>query len=166
MPFWDRLRFKPLNWTESLKGLGLLMLGSGIIFGILKLIYSLNDWELDLDPVFLKSQSFAPSQWYIVLLWMFFFFFNIVGEEILWRGYILYGMEEDFKYSYLINSALWTVFHIAFGFKMVIMLIPTMLVVPYYVQKTENTLTGIFLHGVFNGGASVFLLIKGFASYK
>jgi len=77
------------------------------------------------------------------------FFFNIVGEEILWRGYIQARLQG--KYSWLLCSFLWLLFHLPFGIDLMIMLIPVITIIPYIFYKTKNTLVGILIHGVYNG---------------
>jgi len=80
------------------------------------------------------------------------FFFNIVGEEILWRGYILPRQElQHGKYAWVINSALWLVFHACFGLDLIILLLPILITIPYVAYKTGNTSIGILTHGLLNG---------------
>ena len=40
------------------------------------------------DPPFMSVKPLAPTQYYILGLWLPFFFLNIVGEEFWWRGFI------------------------------------------------------------------------------
>jgi len=163
---WQRLRLRPLTraeWKTSWQGLGLVVLLSGLMTLALKGFFNLLGAEFSMDPAFMTSTPFEPQQWYIPLLWLFFFSFNILGEELLWRGYLQSADEERLGYkAWILNSVLWCLFHAAFGYQMMLMLIPTLIIVPLYVYKTKNTWTGVFIHGVFNGSASIFLLLKGF----
>jgi membrane protease YdiL (CAAX protease family) len=84
--------------------------------------------------------------------------FNIFGEELLWRGFILprQKLKSDTA-SWTLNSLGWLLFHFAFGWKLVVLLLPILIINPFIVQKTKNTWTGILIHGLING--SGFLLI-------
>jgi len=55
------------------------------------------------------------------------------------------------KYSWLLCSLLWLLFHLSFGMDLMIMLVPVILIIPYAFHKTKNTLVGIFIHGIYNG---------------
>jgi len=77
------------------------------------------------------------------------FFFNIVGEELLWRGYIQSRLQT--KGAWPLCSILWMIFHAPFGADLVFMLIPIVIIIPYIFHKTENATIGIFIHGLYNG---------------
>lgn len=111
------------------------------------------------SPPFLKFHVLQPSEYWIFLIWIPFFFFNIVGEELLWRGYILPRQQVIKKrFNWVLNSAGWLLFHLAFGWQLIVLLLPILLINPYVVQKTGNTWTGILIHGIING--SGFILIS------
>ena len=76
-------------------------------------------------------------------------FFNIVGEEILWRGYIQNRLGK--KYSWILISALWIIFHLPFGIGLAVMIMPICFIIPYTFNKTKNTSIGIFVHALYNG---------------
>jgi membrane protease YdiL (CAAX protease family) len=73
------------------------------------------------------------------------FFSNIAGEEMLWRGYIQSRLTS--RFSWLLGSCFWMIFHIPFGVELMILLIPVILIIPYVFYQTHNTLTGVFIHG-------------------
>lgn len=110
------------------------------------------------SPPFLEFHVLDRSQYWIFLVWIPFFFFNIFGEELLWRGFILprQKLNSDTA-NWTLNSLGWLLFHIAFGWKLVVLLLPILIINPFIVQKTKNTWTGILIHGLING--SGFLLI-------
>ena len=108
--------------------------------------------ELKTTPPFMQFQSLSGVQRLYLLVWFPMFFFNIVGEEILWRGYILPRQELfHWKYSWIVNSILWAVFHLCFGVDLIVILFPTLLIIPYVASKTENTTVGIITHALLNG---------------
>ena len=100
-------------------------------------------------PWFMEMKPFKGYEKLFLLIWLPMFFFNIVGEEILWRGYIQSRLQN--KYSWIICSLLWMLFHLPFGLDLMIILIPVIIILPFIFYKTHNTLTGIFIHGIYNG---------------
>jgi membrane protease YdiL (CAAX protease family) len=74
------------------------------------------------------------------------------------RGFILPGQNlNSDTANWTLNSLGWLLFHIAFGWKLVVLLLTILIINPFIVQKTKNTWTGILIHGLING--SGFLLI-------
>ena len=51
----------------------------------------------------------------------------------------------------MLCSFLWLIVHLPFGWGVVLLAIPAIVVIPYIFHKTHNTLLGIFIHGLFNG---------------
>jgi membrane protease YdiL (CAAX protease family) len=161
--FKEKLNLRPLSkrdliWT--LIGILTISVFSMLIMkGLTKLseLYP-NKISSSFSPPFLEFHVFDKSQYWIFLVWIPFFFFNIFGEELLWRGFILprQKLNSDTA-NWTLNSLGWLLFHIAFGWKLVILLLPILIINPFIVQKTKNTWTGILIHGLING--SGFLLI-------
>jgi len=148
--------FSKKDWLYSIIGLLLVFVLTGLIFGISALLSKyLGIRSLSTTPWFMEIHPFQGSEKLLLLLWLPMFFFNIVGEEILWRGYIQTRLSG--KYSWLLCSLLWMIFHIPFGLDLMIMLIPVLIIIPYVFYKTQNSLTGIFIHGIYNG--PIFILI-------
>ncbi len=157
-----RLRLKKFtarDWSWAVGGLVVILIFTGFIYGIS--IWLANRFglpALETTPSFMEFESLKAHESWMLLIWLMMFFFNIVGEEIFWRGYILPRQElANGKYAWLMNSVLWGVFHISFGSDLLIILAPTLIILPYVVYKTENTTVGIFIHGIFNG--PVFVLV-------
>ncbi len=159
-----RLRLYPMSgtdWKWTAAGLGLSFAGMGLIFGASILLSKLTGTvrPLSTEVPFLEYHGLERSQYRVLLFWLVFFFFNIFGEELLWRGYILPRQELNHgKYAWAINGLLWTVFHTAFGSGLITMMIPIFFILPYIVQKRKNTLIGIWIHAIFNG--PIFVLIS------
>ncbi len=144
------------DWKYSIAGLLLVFVCTGIIFGIsIMLSKYCGIRPLSTTPWFMEIRPFQGIEKLLLLVWLPMFFFNIVGEELLWRGYIQERLEG--KIAWLICSLLWLLFHLPFGLDLMIMLIPVILVVPYIYSRTRNTLTGIFIHGIYNG--PIFVLV-------
>jgi len=146
-----RLTKKDLKWAVGSTVMILLL--TGLIMLLSRLIaakYGLP--ELETTPPFMRFEVLTGYQRLYLLVWFPMFCFNIVGEEILWRGYILPRQELSHeKYAWLINSILWAVFHLCFGFNLLLLLLPILFVLPYVVSKTKNTTVGIIIHAALNG---------------
>jgi hypothetical protein len=98
----------------------------------------------------------AGSYW-VIGLYAFSLFANIICEELLWRGYLLPRQERVFgRWAWLVNGLLWIfVFHAMFRW-MWITLLPTGLITPFVAQRTGSTWAAILIHGV---GNAVFLVL-------
>jgi membrane protease YdiL (CAAX protease family) len=85
-------------------------------------------------------------------------FFNIVGEELWWRGYILPRQElVHGKSTWFIHGILWACFHMFKWWAVPFMLI-TCQIIPFVAQKTKNTWPGMINHIIING-AGVLLAV-------
>lgn len=159
----SRFRLKKMSnrdWKFALGGLLLIFIGTGLIMGISKLLHlQFGIPEIETTPSFIKFEPFQGKERLLLLVWLVMFFFNIFGEELLWRGYILPRQELALGQSaWMLNSALWFVFHVAFGIDLLILLLPILIVLPWCVQKTGNTMVGIWIHGLMNG--PMFILVS------
>lgn len=157
--FKERFRLKRMSGTDWLWSIG----GSLLIISLTWLIIIgykfISGNELDTTPSWLEFEVLKGSRLFILSAWAVFFFFNIIGEELMWRGYILPGQEQTHGSSaWLVNALLWTMFHISFGISLIILLLPILFILPYIVQKTKNTWTGVIIHAVVNGPS--FILIS------
>jgi len=148
--------FSRKDWSYAILGLILVFTFTGLIFGTS--IFLNKYWGIKLletSPWFIEIKPFIGIEKLLLLAWLPMFFFNIFGEGILWRGYIQNRLKG--KYAWLFCSLLWMIFHLPFGMDLMIMLTPTMLIIPYTFHKTQNTLVGIFIHGFYNG--PIFVMI-------
>jgi membrane protease YdiL (CAAX protease family) len=160
---YERFRIKKMSakdWKFTLIGLLLIFLGTGLIMGISKFFHlNFGVPEIQTTPSFMKFEPFQGSERFLLFVWLLMFFFNIFGEELMWRGYILPRQEMNMgNKAWILNSILWLGFHIAFGIDLLILLIPILIVLPYAVQKTRNTLVGIWIHALMNG--PMFVLVS------
>jgi membrane protease YdiL (CAAX protease family) len=147
------LHIKPFakkDWQYAAGGLLLGFILTGLIFGVSFLLHKFYGLAmLNTTPWFMEMQPFRGVEKLLLLVWLPMFFFNIVGEEILWRGAIQSRLRG--KHSWLLCSLLWLLFHLPFGADLMVMLVPVIIIVPYAFHKTGNTLVGVFIHGVYNG---------------
>ena len=146
-----RLRFRKITKSDVVwSSVGLILVG---IFSalILKLL-TLKLGQFDHSPPFMSFEPLTQGRYWLLLVWAPYWILNILGEEFLWRGVMLPRQEIVFgKYTWIIHGFGWGLFHIAFGWQLLITLIPLIFIQSYIVQKTKNTWTGVIIHGGLNG---------------
>ncbi len=163
----NRLRIKKMkstDWAWTFGGLLVAtLLAGGIAYFLTILPLGINISDLkDISPI--ETSSLIGMERFFLLLLPVFFFFNYVGEEILWRGYILPRHEVSLgSYAWLINGLLHMVFHLGFGITAMIVSIPIFLMTPFVVYKTKNTTNAIIIHAVF-GTPMQIMVALGFIS--
>lgn len=146
-----RLRFKKLSKKDVLWTLGAIGLTFASI-GMIMLVSKGLSHELQTTPSFMEFKALQGPEKFYLLLWFPMFFFNIAGEQMLWQGYILPRQElAHGNKAWLVNGLLWTLFHLCFGPDLLIMLLPSLFIIAFTIQKTQNTLTGMIVHAVLNG---------------
>ncbi len=158
--FAEHLRMKSLNAADAkwvIGGLIAVGVATSLLLGIARL----------LDPRFLPIPPFMEvpdgNLFWIFLGWIPLFICNILGEELLWRGYMLPRQELAFgKSAWLVNGILWFLFHWSINLPAMMSILPTTLIVPWIVQRRQNTWVGIFIHGIFNALGFI-LTVTGFA---
>jgi len=147
----ERLRFRKITKTDliwSIAGLVLVGVFSGIILKGLELIVG----KFDHSPAFMSFVPLTKGRYWLLLIWAPYWILNIMGEEFLWRGVMLPRQEVAFgKHTWLIHGFGWGLFHIAFGWQLLITLIPLIFIQPFIVQRTKNSWIGVIMHGGLNG---------------
>lgn len=110
--------------------------------------------RLPAQPEFMQFKPLAPGQLYLLAVWLPFFVTNIVGEELWWRGFIQPRQEPVFgAYTWVVQGALHGAFHFSFGPGVLLTLLPIVFVIPWAVQRSQNTSVGMVIHGGINGPA-------------
>ena len=138
------------DWKYAIAGLLIVFALTGLIFGGSFALHSLfGVRELSTEPWFVTLSPLQGFERLLLLVWLPMFFFNIAGEEILWRGYIQARISA--RNGWLVCAGLWWMFHLPFGLDLMIMLLPITVVVPYVFYRTRSTLACVFIHGVYNG---------------
>ena len=146
--FAESLRLRSLKGADFwwvVGGLLAVAVFSGLLFGLARII----------DPKFLPIPPFMEvpngNLLWIFVGWIPLYICNILGEELLWRGYVLPRQELVFgKSAWLVNGLLWLLFHWSTKLPTMVLLLPTTLIVPWIVQRRQNTWVGILIHGIFN----------------
>jgi membrane protease YdiL (CAAX protease family) len=87
------------------------------------------------------------GNWGVAALFVVMLFFNIFGEELWWRGYILPRQEKVHgRWTWAIHGLLWLLWHLAFYPWQAFALLPICLIVPYIAQRRQNTWPAIIIH--------------------
>jgi len=140
-----RLRVKDLFWIFG--SLFVAIIITGLIIIVLYLLPSFNlDSIKNISPIALKPLK--GYELFFLLFMPIFWFFNYVGEEILWRGYLYPRQEIIFrKKTWIINGLLHGVFHFYMELPVLIFL-PILLSIPFVYNKTRNTSAVIIMHAL------------------
>jgi membrane protease YdiL (CAAX protease family) len=150
-----RLRFcriskSDLVWT--IFGFIFIAIFSGIAMKGLELIVG----KFDHSPSFMAFEPLTKGRYWLLLIWFPYWILNILGEEFIWRGVMLPRQEIAFgKYTWLVHGTGWSLFHVAFGWQLLITFIPLIFIQSYIVQKRKNSWIGVLLHGGINGPSFV-----------
>jgi membrane protease YdiL (CAAX protease family) len=147
----NRLRFKKMNKADWLWSVGSIIMIGILSFAIIKLLEVLIG-KVENHPSFMYFEPLTRDRYWILLIWFPYWLLNIIGEEILWRGVILPRQELVFKKNaWLIHGVFWGVFHIAFGWQLLLTLMPILFIQPYVVQRHKNSWIGVVIHAAING---------------
>lgn len=146
-----RLRFRKITKSDLVWAIiGLVIVGilSGVILKGLELILG----KFDHSPAFMSFEPLSKGRYWLLFVWLPFWILNILGEEMLWRGVMLPRQEISFgKFAWLVHGFGWGLFHIAFGWQLLITLIPLIFIQSFIVQRTKNSWIGVIMHGGLNG---------------
>lgn len=150
-----RLRFRRMNAGDWLWGVGGIVVIAILSYPILSLVEFLAG-PFNHQPPFMQFEPLEPGRYWILAAWFGYWIFNIMGEEILWRGVLLPRQEIVFgKYTWFFHGFCWGLFHIAFGWQLMLPLIPILFVQSYIVQKRKNSWIGVLIHAGINGPSFV-----------
>lgn len=98
------------------------------------------------------------GNWWILLWWLCLMFLSNLGEEFMWRGYILPRQELSFgRRAWLVNGLLWNFMVHAVLKWQYIGMIPSMLLTPWIAQKLRSTWASFLVH--FGGNLLVGVLL-------
>lgn len=99
------------------------------------------------------------GRWELVALYFVALFFNVVGEELWWRGYILPRQElAHASHAWLANGLLQAGFHF-FKWWDILALLAVTLTIPFISQRLQNNTPALIVHYVFNGVSFVVFVL-------
>jgi membrane protease YdiL (CAAX protease family) len=147
----ERLRFRKITVRQFILGIAGLIL-AGLFSGLTMKGLELLIGKFDHSPAFMSFEPLSHGRYWLLLVWFPYWILNILGEEFLWRGVMLPRQEIAFgKYAWLIHGFGWGLFHIAFGWQLLVTLIPLIFIQSFVVQRTKNSWIGVIIHGGLNG---------------
>jgi membrane protease YdiL (CAAX protease family) len=98
------------------------------------------------------------GKWWLIGVYLLGWFFNIVGEELWYRGWMLPRQEAAFgKYAWVINGLMFNFQHTFQPWNLLAML-PGSLFISYAVQRRKKTWLSILWHGLLNFSLFLFIL--------
>jgi membrane protease YdiL (CAAX protease family) len=151
----SRLRFRRMDRADWLWGLGALVV-VGALSGAVQVGLQGVHPEFSPHPPFMAFEPLGPGRYWILAAWLPFWVLNILGEEFLWRGVVLPRQEAPLgRRAWVANAAGWSLFHLAFGWELMLLLAPILVVLPYVAQRRRNTWVAVLIHGGLNGPAFV-----------
>jgi membrane protease YdiL (CAAX protease family) len=149
--FRERLRFRRMTQTDWLWAGGSLV-AIGVLTVLLQFILEWIYGEVSMHPPFMAFEPLDAGRYWILALWLPVWILNIMGEEFLWRGVILPRHEISFgQYAWLVHALAWVIFHLAFGWVLLLLLTPILFILPFAAQKTGNSWVAVIIHAGING---------------
>jgi membrane protease YdiL (CAAX protease family) len=146
-----RLRFRRMNRADYGWAIGALAI-IGVLSTAIQAAANAVFGGVRLQPSFMAFDQLSPERYWILAVWLPFWILNILGEEILWRGVLLPRQEVALgNRAWLANALGWGVFHFAFGWQLVLILLPILVILPYVVQRRQNTWVAVIIHAGLNG---------------
>jgi len=89
--------------------------------------------------------------WWYPVFYFIGWFFNIFGEELLFRGILLPKNEKTFgDKAWIFQGTLWGLWHVFWYWQFIPLIFFVALPLVFVVQKTSNTWVGIIIHGIMN----------------
>jgi len=147
----ERLRFRKISWNNLkwyFAGLAIVAILSGLLMMVLSQLIG----DFDHSPPFMSFEPLSAGRCWLLFVWAPYWFLNIMGEEFSWRGVMLPRQEVSFgKHAWIIHGFGWRIFHVAFGWQLMLTLMPLIFVQSYIVQRTKNSWVGVIMHGGLNG---------------
>lgn len=161
-PGYRRLWLRPMNggdwlWT-GLGALGIVLLTMPIV-----LVLFQRYGAETLSPDWLAFDAPTPDRLWILLAWVPFFAVNMLGEAFVWHAVLLPRQQAAFgRSAWMVSGACWALFHAAMPWQIIAILVPTLAIIPFVVQRRRNVWCGVILHILVNGPAFV-AIVLGFA---
>ena len=160
----ERLKVKNITFRDIL-WIVKSVIAAAVLTGVIILAYSKISAAFDINSLRdISPIAVVPlvgTQRIFLVFLPVFFFFNYVGEEVLWRGYILPRqlVSRYSKYACIINAIMHCVYHLAFGIKPLVLMIPFMILMPYIAYKRDNTTASIIVHFLIGAPAQTLIAL-------
>lgn len=168
--FKARFRYKPIKGKMWLWAILIVLVDVGLYLMVYQLAFPVVKYLHDLIPppeiindIMGNDSEFLgypkEGNWFLLAFFLFYYFFNVFGEEFLWRGYLFPKQEMTHKkYTWVVHGLLWTMFHLFAPYN-ALMVLPGALFMSYVVQRTQNNTLFLLAHATLNGIPLVGLLL-------
>lgn len=167
----SRFNYKPIKgkmwlWTILFVAIDTLsyVVVYKLAFPIVKRIHDAFPTPEVVTSLMNNGETFAGFQvlgnWWLVGLFLLLFLLNVVGEEILWRGYLWPRQELTHgKYTWIVHGLLWTSFHLFAPYN-AIMVLPGALFMSYITQRYKNNTIFLLSHATLNAIPLIMLILN------
>jgi membrane protease YdiL (CAAX protease family) len=171
-----RMRYPRIHWKDFAWGIAIFILGF-LGFGLMSLLMSYlisngiiplpekiaimdnPNTSLTVQLLNIAAGGQIQGRWQLVIIFTFVLFFNIVGEELWWRGIILPRQEVSLKKkAWIVNGTFWAFFHI-FKYWEILNLLPFCLLNAFIAQKRQNNWSPLIAHLFMNISGYIFVLV-------
>jgi len=172
--FTQRTRLRKMSKTDWLWALGLFVFGIIVYAGLSPVgnwlakisFFSPPDFfPAEINPNKTRIAGFMmdyklSGQYWIILAYFAGWFFNIFGEELLWRGMLLprqikrYGSK-----AWIYHGIIWTCWHFFWKWNL-LSIFPFAMALSYVAYKRQNTSIPIIAHGLMNLIPLIMILIE------
>jgi len=156
--FARRFRLRALSRADVFWSIGMLVI-CGLLAGMISAAWTYAAGLFtfleapELSPPFMEVEPLTRETLWVLAAWLPLFFFNIAGEELWWRGYMLPRQEQSHgKAAWILHGIGLAVFHLPLGIPLTIIALPVLFGLPLVVQWRRNLWTGFIVHGIFNMG--------------
>lgn len=169
--FRSRFRYKSIKGKMWIWTIVIVLVNIGLYLAVYKLAHPYVKFVHDafpppeiLNKIMGDGETFVgytiKGNWLLLLPFLFYYFFNVCGEEFLWRGYLFPKQElRHGKYTWVVHGLLWTMFHLFAPYN-ALMVLPGALFMSYVVQRTQNNTIFLISHAVLNGIPLIGLIIN------
>ena len=100
------------------------------------------------------------GQYWVIIAYFVLWFFNIFGEELLFRGILFPRQIEKYgSKTWIYHGIIWGLWHCYWKWQL-ILFIPFTLLFSYAVYKRKNILIGIISHGLLNAFPLLMIIIQ------
>lgn len=148
---WRRLWLRSMtrgDWLQALAGAVAIAVSTAPLVAVLAHVYGIAGYT----PRFLTFNPLTPDRMWILGAWAPFFLINMLGEAFIWHAVMLPRQVRSFgNWAWLVSGAGWALFHVALPWQILATLAPTILIIPFLVQRYKNVWIGIVLHVFVNG---------------
>jgi membrane protease YdiL (CAAX protease family) len=146
----ERFRFHKVAWRTWFLAIVLLvlsLLANWLLISIRQQIFRPTNTP---DMGYAVDTMNNNGKWLLLLGMLAQVFFNVIGEEAWWRGYILPRQElAHGKYAWLVHGIMWTLFHVYQWWDLAALL-PICLAIAFVSQRSKSIWPALVMHFAFN----------------